>query len=129
MLGGAMRRSDRERLRSRKSRRRRQLSAAFATTVLAGALLALLISSQSVSGQPVHAADLETLFHDFVKLDRKLTRAIDRAEKGESVHGLIDQIERGKLAIVDDQFQSPVDGVKGSEWFSDLDCVDAQLLV
>ena len=37
----------------------------------------------------------------FTRLDRQLTRAIDRAEKRESVESLIRQIQDGKLGIVD----------------------------
>ena len=89
-----------------------------------------MVSERAAGQSLAHAATTPAaLFGAFVKLDRKLTRAIDRAEKGESVSNLVDQIERGKLAIVDDQMQGPIDGVKGSEWFRDLDCVDAQLLV
>src|SRR2546429_7275995 len=88
-------------------RGRRQGRATLVIALIAGALLASLMVSERAAGQSLaHAATTPAaLFGAFVKLDRKLTRAIDRAEKGESSSTLIDQIERGKLAIVDDQMQ------------------------
>ena len=75
----------------------------------------------------VRSADLQSLFGKFTRLDRLLTKAIDRAEKDEHVHGLIDQIVDGKHQIVDQQLSAPIDGVSGSEWYAKLDCADIHL--
>jgi hypothetical protein len=108
---------------------RRRLGAAFAAAVTAGGLVAAVVASQPLAAQSLaHAATTPSaLFGAFVKLDRKLTRAIDEAKNGASVELLIHKIRDGKLAIVDGAMTAPIDGVKGSEWFRALDCVDLAL--
>src|SRR5262249_23005873 len=73
------------------------------------------------------STNIEKVFGKFTRLDRLLTRAIDPAEKGESVESLINQIRAGKFAIVDQEMAAPIDGVPGSTWFRDLDAVDREL--
>src|SRR5437660_590222 len=103
-------------LRGRDYRRARRV------LLVIGSLLVALMGSQSVA-----ASNIESVFADFTHLDRLLTRAIDRAEKGESVASLLSQIKQDKLAIVDEQMTAPIDGVKGSTWFRDLEAVDLEL--
>lgn len=90
--------------------------------LVVGSLVVALVASQAVL-----ASNIENVFADFTHLDRMLTRAIDRAEKGESTVSLIDQIRHTKLEVVDGALAQPVDGVKGSTWFRTLDCVDVDL--
>ena len=86
------------------------------------------ISSEPVAGQVSTDPRPEKLFGGLTRLDRLLTRAIDKVEKGEDIRVLIHQIQDGKLAIVDSEFSAPVDGVKGSSWFRLLDAVDSSLV-
>jgi hypothetical protein len=95
--------------------------------LLLAVLVATLTASQPVARQGPGAANIQTVFGQFVHLDRQLARAIDRAEKGEDVLGLIHQIEDGKVTIVDQHMSMPIDGVSGAVWFRQLDCVDQHL--
>src|SRR5437763_1442221 len=73
----------------------------------------------------------EGLFTDLVKLDRKLARLIhEERTKGLDVHELarrVERIDHAKQAMVDQFFDQPVYGVKYSEVFSELDCLDRDL--
>src|SRR5947209_4110922 len=116
----------------RSGRRRRRLAAAFATAVTAG-LFAAVVASQPVSAQTARAASFvpDGVFTDLVKLDRKLARLIhDERTKGLDVFELVRRVEvitRAKQAMVDQFFAQPVYGVKFSEVFRQLDCLDQHL--
>jgi hypothetical protein len=69
-------------------------------------------------------ADAASALADLKHIDRLLAKTIGEVEKGISVEHRLDQIRRDKLALIDSEFTQPVDGVKGSVWFRDLDCVD-----
>jgi hypothetical protein len=85
-------------------------------------------SSDTVAASSKASADVPPrVLADLAKLDRLLTQAIDDTKSGGSVGGLIQKIKDGKLEIVDREMAAPIDGVKGSEWFRDLECVDLEL--
>src|SRR2546423_783972 len=123
MLGGAMRRSDRQRPYSNRPPRIRRLATAFATGLLAAAVLAGLVFSHPVVEGPARAASdvPEGLFTDLVQIDRKLAKLIhEERTKGLEPHQLrqrVDVIARAKLAMVDQFFDQQVYGVKFSEVF------------
>src|SRR5437764_1002351 len=133
MLGGAMRRPDRERLYSNRRPCIRRFATAFATGVLAAAVLAGLVLSQPGAGQTARAASVvpEGLLTDLVKLDRKLAKLIhEERTKGLDVfelHRRVERITHAKQAMVDQFFDQPVYGVKYSEVFNQLDCLDRNL--
>jgi hypothetical protein len=100
------------------------------TAVIAGLLVVLLLTSCGSARSTAHVARAPSaLLADFARLDRGLTQAGHDVARGKSVVSQIDQINRDKLDIIDGQFAQPVNGVKGTEWFRQLDCVDAELAV
>src|SRR5436305_583260 len=129
MLGEAMRRPDRERRYSNGPSRIRRLATAFATGLLAAAVLAGLVLCQPVAGQPARGASVvpEGLLTELVKLDRKLAKLIhEERTKGLDVfelHRRVERINHAKQAMVDQFFDEPVYGVKFSEVFTQLDCL------
>src|SRR5437868_1310801 len=114
-------------------RRRRRVSAAFAVALIAGPLIAVLVVGQPASAQSARAASVvpNGLFADLVKLDRKLAKLIhEERTKGLDVVELARRVEvitRAKQAMVDQFFDQPVYGVKFSEVFRQLDCLDGDL--
>jgi len=101
----------------------------FATIAVAlGLLIAVTFGGASAARHVVaRVASATSALDDLKEIDRLLTNAIDEAGKGASVVHRLDQIRRDKLDLVDSEFTQPVDGVKGSVWFRDLDCVDVDI--
>src|SRR5438552_1012389 len=96
-------------------------------SIVAVSLTMAVVLAACGGGGATRTRHIESIFADFDHLDGQLTKAIDEASKGGSVDARIDNIARAKLAIIDGEFSQPVDGVKGSEWFRNLDCVDMTL--
>ena len=90
-------------------------------------------SSATAAGSTGVTADVPPgLLIDLVQLDRKLARLIasERAKGGldrDELISRVKEIESAKLAMVDQFFGQPVYGVKFSEVFRQLDCLDQQL--
>jgi hypothetical protein len=111
--------------------RRRLFTAACATCLAIGVLIGGLAGSQPVAGKSdrptAHAADVQTLFGRFTKMDQLMTRAIDGAENGQGVAHIINGIIDLKARTIDKYMALPIDGVPGSIWFYALECVDKNL--
>ena len=81
------------------------------------------------SAKPIAVSEVvpKSVFDELKFMDQQLTKAIAEAGKGEAVRPRIDNIKKAKFQLIDSQFGDLVDGVKGSTWFRELDCVDVQL--
>jgi hypothetical protein len=100
----------------------------------AGTLVALAVSSRPVAGQTDHAAATvpDALFADLAHVDRLLAKVIHDVKDGSLVDGAhtidrIAQIEKAKREMVTAFFDQPVYGLKFSEVFFKLDCLDQYL--
>gem|GEM_PF-2233262 len=94
-----------------------------------GTLAGLLVVIRPAAGQSVTPGTTSrpALSADLTEMDSLLTQAIDAAGKGYSALTLMNKITRVKLGLVDAEMTQPIDGVKGSAWFHQLDCVDVEL--
>jgi hypothetical protein len=85
-----------------------------------------------LAGENARAASSvpDGLFTAFVKIDRRLTKMIDGVEAHCVDLGLLEEmnkVEDAKLRMVDEFFDQPVYGVKFSDVFRRLNCIDNEI--